>query len=169
LLSQLAAQEVQPLPIPAIQTPHVNIVPRVRITHHMEVESPGWKEFVHLELTEWSPEKDVLITQFWQDDELVTLRGTRTQVFRTPRRYSEGFRGARRSSWKVEYVDAKIENESRLIIEGLGRRYISRIYGPEDYFRFLWVPSLGWQELGYPARMARRLSAATTPNSSNPP
>jgi hypothetical protein len=153
------AQEVQPQPTPPANNPQANTVPRVRITYYVEGETPGWKERFSFDLTEWTPEKDVIITQSWKDDDLVTLRGTRTQVFRTPKRYSEGFRTARSSTWKIEYVEAGVEDSSRVIIEGFGGRYTSKIYGPDDSISLLKIPNLGWQELGLPARLARRFYA----------
>jgi hypothetical protein len=126
------AQEVQPQPTPPVNQPRANTVPRVRIIHHIEAESPGWKEHFRFELTDWTPDKE---------------------------RYSEGFRSSRASAWKIEYVDSGVENTSRVIIDGFGRTFVSKLYGPDDLLTLLWVNRLGWQELGFPGRMARHFHA----------
>lgn len=161
-VSFLHAQEPR-LP-PSSDVPRTNPVPVLRISYYTGGEGARRQELIHLELEEWTSDKDVLISAKWIAPSGALSPGARGPLESRTRdpfkdRYS---RVPTRRHWVVEYVDAVTEGESHLFIHAVGLPRLSReIRSADDVFGFAHIPSYGWYETGKAARAFRYRSPPT--------
>ena len=132
-----------------------SVVPRLRLTYYINHQ----KEIDIIELKDWSPDKDVIITGKWAQRKVFPVPGARgpdeprgSSAFAYRRR-----RVPLRRVWEVIYVDASMPGKSHLHVDAVGLpRFSERILGTSDVISFLHVPLHGWHQLGKAERAYRR-------------
>ena len=151
------------------------VYPAIRLIYYAGYEGTRWQEVAYLDLEDWSPDKDVIITADW-----IPRSGLRSPGANSPRhiRDRDPFkdRYARvpvRRAWSVQYVEAVNEGESHIFVDADGLpRFSQRIYRADDVFSYLHNPHSGWHELGKAAREFRnwqsRRPRNQQPDSQNP-
>ena len=148
-----AATAQQPAPL-ELSEPVLRQVPRLRLTYYINNK----KEIDTLELTGWTPDKDVIISGFWTQAKMLPVPGARSPD--EPRGTSSSAYRRRsvplRRAWEIIYVDAATEGQSHLIVSAYKfPRFSERILGPDDVISFLHVPERGWHQLGKAERAYR--------------
>ena len=152
----LCAQEGGRPPISNV--PRTEPVPVLELSYYAGHEGAGFQEFIRLELDEWTPQKDIIITAKWIPKSGLTSPGA--NVPRDLRRYDPFKRRLSRvpthRSWHVEYTDAVTEGESHFFIDAPGLPRISRqIRSADDFLGFAHMPGFGWYEVRAAARAFR--------------
>lgn len=152
------AQPLRPAPAPESHIDPSSVHPILRLNYYAGYEGRRWQEAAEIELVDWTPEKDVIITSKWLPRTGLTSPGARSpedlgRIDPLRRRYA---RMPIHRRWIVEYIDAVEEGESHLFITAEGFPRVSdRIYAVEDVIVYHHIPSHGWYQVGRIAREMR--------------
>ena len=138
---------------PRSDVPQTRDYPLVQLSYYMGVEGKTWQEYVELELDEWTPQKDVIISSRLIRISGIPVPGARapgTPRDKTQSRYPV-YRVRR--EWIVEYAEAATEGESHLFINAAGLPRVTRdILYKDELFGFAHIPGRGWYETRVPAK-----------------
>ena len=169
LLSAFSLRAQEPGAPPSTDVPRADPVPILQLSYYTGVEGARRQELIHLDLVDWTPDKDVLITSEWISPPQIFSPGAkppRRMAARDPFK-ARWSRVPTRRHWVVEYVDAVTEGESHLFVHGAGLPRLNReIRSADDVFGFAYIPSYGWYETGKAARALRYRSPPI--NTQNP-
>jgi hypothetical protein len=131
-----------------------DLFPRVRLVYYAGREGNGSKEAVIVDLTEWTPDKDVYIEYGWNDPE-----DDDTQSQEEPAERDYSLPAPRQRVWKVRYEAAGTQGKSRVFVSGFGSVGKARIYFDGDFISFIFLGGTGWYELGAEGRLVRYLQS----------
>ncbi|MCA9269933.1 MAG: hypothetical protein KDA41_15740 [Planctomycetales bacterium] len=137
------------------------LYPRVQLIHYYGPVGDTHKELPWFELTEWTPQRHVMIVGSWRTRADLPPTDSNS-VFLEPRRFADMSRLRRFITWEIRYLEIPEATDgekepSQLIVavDGMQQQAI-RILGPDDVIRLLHVPKRGWHELGAAERMSRQ-------------